>query len=123
MYMYVSIKIYVLLLLFEISNNFQQNAVHFINSKFDLEESFSTWPDCPDHVVIRDGTNSWSKKLKTLCGGQSDWEDEIESSGNGMRVEFRTNKDHSAAGFFAKYTTSLLHDGNFFSLSGCVLDS
>ena len=87
-------------------------AVHLINSKFDLEASFNSWPNCPDYVIVRDGINSWSKKLKALCGHQSEWEEEISSSGNAMRVEFTTNRKHSASGFTAKYTTSLMSDGN-----------
>ena len=72
----------------------------------------STWPDCPDHVIVRDGINSWSKILKTLCGGQPDWEKEIVSSENSMRVEFVSDRRHLARGFTARYTTSLIPNGN-----------
>lgn len=82
----------------------------FIHSKFELEVAHKKYPDCPDYIVIQDGINSWSTTLKTLCGGQDSWEEEIVSSGNGMRVEFVSNKLTSAPGFTATYTTSLIDD-------------
>ena len=98
---------------FTLSHKQIQTVVYFINSKFDLETSYITYPDCPDHVVVLDGINSWSDRLKTLCGGQSDWGEEIVSSGDGMRVEFTTDSDYSASGFIAKYSTSLVQNGKF----------
>lgn len=82
------------------------------NRKFDLEVSYAKWPNCLDYVVVRDGINSWSDKLKALCGGEEDWEEKIISSGNGMRVEFVSSKDGSATGFTATYTTSPVDQGN-----------
>lgn len=84
--------------------------VKFIHSKFDLETAYNKYPDCPDYIVIQDGINSWSDTLKTLCGGQDGWGEEIVSSANGMRVEFVSNKLTSAQGFIATYTTSLIDD-------------
>ena len=72
--------------------------------------AYNKYPDCPDYIVIQDGINSWSNTLKTLCGGQDGWEEEIVSSGNGMRVEFVSNKLTSAQGFIATYTTNLIDD-------------
>ena len=63
-------------------------------------------------MIVRDGMNSWSKVLTTLCGGQSDWEKEIVSSENGMRVEFVSDRCHLARGFTVRYTTSLIPNGN-----------
>ena len=84
--------------------------VKFIHSTFDLEIAYNKYPDCPDYVVIRDGINSWSDTLRTLCGGLEGWGEEIVSSRNGMRVEFVSNKLTSAQGFTATYTASLLDD-------------
>ena len=77
-----------------------------------MEKSYSSWPDCPDYVIVRDGINSWSKTLKSLCGGQTGWGEEIITSGNVMRVEFKTDRERSAQGFTAEYTTSIISEGN-----------
>ena len=77
-----------------------------------MEKSHSLWPECPDYVIVRDGINSWSKPLKSLCGGQTGWEEEIVSSGNVMRVEFNTDRECSAPGFTAEYTASKISKGN-----------
>ena len=87
-------------------NNEYCIIVTFIHSKFDLEIAYN----CPDYVAIQDGINSWSNTLRTLCGGQDGWGEEIVSSGNGMRVEFVSNKLTSAPGFTATYTSSLIDD-------------
>ncbi|XP_022783643.1 uncharacterized protein LOC111324362 [Stylophora pistillata] len=71
--------------------------------KFSLEVSYTKWPNCPDYVIVRDGINSWCDKLKALCGGAEDWNEEIVSTGNGMRVEFESSKNGSASGFMATY--------------------
>ena len=85
--------------------------IDFINRVFNLEKSYSLRPECPDFVIVRDGINSWSKILKSLCGGQTGWEEEIVSSGNVMRVEFNTDRERSAPGFTAEYT-SMISKGN-----------
>ena len=85
--------------------------IDFINRVFNLEKSYSLWPECPDYVIVRDGINSWSKMLKSLCGGETGWEEEIVSSGNVMRVEFNTDRERSAPGFTAEYT-SMISKGN-----------
>lgn len=74
--------------------------------KFSLEVSSMKWPNCPDFVIVLDGVTSWSEKLKALCGGAEGWERKIVSSKNGMRVEFKSNKDGSAPGFMATYTAT-----------------
>lgn len=91
-------------------NNEYCIIVKFLHSKFDLEIAYNKYPDCSDYIVIRDGINSWSDTLRTLCGGQDGWGEEIVSSRNGMRVEFVSNKLTSAQGFTASYRTSLLDD-------------
>lgn len=78
-----------------------------------METSYNKWPDCPDYVLILDGINSWSDKLKALCGGQEGWEEEIISSGNGMRVQFVSSRFGSAQGFTATFTTSPVDEGLF----------
>lgn len=70
------------------------------------------WPNCPDFVIVLDGVTSWSEKLKALCGGAEGWERKIVSSKNGMRVEFKSNKDGSAPGFMATYTATPVDEGN-----------
>lgn len=71
--------------------------------KFDLEEF-----NCLDYIIIRDGTSSWSSRLASLCGGGADSEMELRSSGNGMRVEFVSDRHNSAPGFLVTYTSSLI---------------
>ena len=83
--------------------------VNIFHSNFDLEIAYKH-SDCPDYIVIQDGINSWSDTLRILCGGQDGWGEEIVSSGNGLRVEFVSNKLTSAQGFKATYTTSLIDD-------------
>lgn len=79
---------------------------YFITLKFeyfDLGDS-----SCADHVLVRDGINSWSKKIMSVCGGQDVTKLVVSSFGSGMRVEFVSDKQISASGFLASYTSHLI---------------
>lgn len=74
--------------------------------------------NCADYVVIRDGINSWSKKIMSLCGGQDVTELVVRSFGSGMRVEFVSDREISKSGFLASYTSHLIPgNGNYLSFS------
>ena len=97
-----------------------QNNCSFVLSihrSFDLGES-----SCADHVVVRDGINSWSKKIMSVCGGQDVTELVVRSFGSGMRVEFVSDKQISALEFLASYTSHLIaSNGNYLCFSVWIL--
>lgn len=88
-----------------------------IHRYFDLGDS-----SCADHVLVRDGINSWSKKIMSVCSGQDVTELVVSSFGSGMRVEFVSDKQISASGFLASYTSHLIaSNGNYRCFSVWIL--